>query len=103
MATIGIVLLIACANVANLLLVRTEGRAQEFAIRAALGASRGRIAREIFSESLALALIGGCLGVGLAFAVVKLVLKLSPARLPRFWNRPSFRHRRRWARRCRFI
>jgi putative ABC transport system permease protein len=84
MATIGIVLLIACANVANLLLVRAECRAQEFAIRAALGASRGRIAREMFAESLALALIGGGLGVGFAFAVVKLVLKLSPARLPRF-------------------
>ncbi|HEX5086127.1 MAG TPA: ABC transporter permease [Blastocatellia bacterium] len=84
MATIGIVLLIACANVANLLLVRAEGRAQEFAIRAALGASRGRIAREMFAESLALALMGGGLGVGFAFAVVKLVLKLSPARLPRF-------------------
>ena len=84
MATIGIVLLIACANVANLLLVRTEGRAQEFAVRAALGAGRGRIARDMFSESLALALMGGCLGIGFAFAVVKLVLKLSPARLPRF-------------------
>ncbi len=84
MATIGIVLLIACANVANLLLVRSEGRAHEFAIRAALGAGRGRIAREMFAESLALALMGGSLGVGFAFAVVKLVLKLSPARLPRF-------------------
>jgi putative ABC transport system permease protein len=84
MATIGIVLLIACANVANLLLVRVEGRAQEFAVRAALGASRARIAREMFAESLALAVMGGCLGVGFAFAVVKLVLKLSPARLPRF-------------------
>ncbi|MBO0798973.1 MAG: ABC transporter permease, partial [Blastocatellia bacterium] len=84
MATIGIVLLIACANVANLLLVRLEGRVQEFAIRAALGASRWRIAREVLAESLVLALIGGCLGVGFAFAAVKLVLKLSPARLPRF-------------------
>jgi putative ABC transport system permease protein len=83
MATIGIVLLIACANVANLLLVRAESRAQEFAVRAALGASRVRIAREILAESLALAVTGGCLGAGFAFAVVKLLLKLSPARLPR--------------------
>lgn len=84
MATIGIVLLIACANVANLLLVRTEGRAQELAVRAALGAGRGRIARELFVESLALALMGGIAGIGFAIAVVKLVLKMSPARLPRF-------------------
>ncbi|MBI4910755.1 MAG: ABC transporter permease [Acidobacteria bacterium] len=83
MATIGIVLLIACANVANLLLVRTEGRSQELAVRAALGASRGRIARELIVESLALALAGGALGVGFAIAMVKLVLKMSPARLPR--------------------
>ncbi len=84
MATIGMVLLIACANVANLLLVRTEGRAQELAVRAALGASRGRIARELFVESLALAVMGGALGVGFAAAVVKLVLQMTPARLPRF-------------------
>lgn len=84
MATIGIVLVIACANVANLLLVRTEGRAQELAVRAALGAGRGRLARELFVESLALALMGGVAGIGLAVAVVKLVLKISPARLPRF-------------------
>jgi putative ABC transport system permease protein len=83
MATIGIVLLIACANVANLMLVRTEGRAQEFAVRAALGAGRARIAREMFAESLVLAVLGGCLGVGFAFAVVKLVLSLTPVRLPR--------------------
>jgi putative ABC transport system permease protein len=83
MATIGIVLLIACANVANLLLVRMEGRTQEFAVRSALGAGRWRIAREMIAESLALAGMGGCLGVGFAFVVVRLVLKLSPARLPR--------------------
>jgi predicted permease len=84
MATIGIVLLIACANVANLLLVRTEGRAQELAVRGALGAGRGRIAFELFVESLALALMGGVAGIGFAVGVVKLVLRMSPARLPRF-------------------
>ena len=84
MATIGMVLLIACANVANLLLVRSEGRAQELAVRAALGAGRVRIAREMFVESLALAMIGGCLGIAFAVAAVKLGLKFSPARLPRF-------------------
>ncbi|MEP7274623.1 MAG: ABC transporter permease, partial [Acidobacteriota bacterium] len=80
MATIGIVLLIACANVANLLLVRAEGRAQELAVRAVLGAGRGRLAREMFVESLALALIGGLAGIGFAVMVVQLVLKLSPSR-----------------------
>ena len=84
MATIGIVLLIACANVGNLLLVRAEGRAQELAVRAVLGAGRGRLAREMFVESLALALMGGLVGIGFAVIVVKLVLRLSPSRLPRF-------------------
>jgi len=83
MATIGIVLLIACANVANLLLVRTEGRAQELAVRAALGAGRGRLAREMLVESLLLGLLGGAAGVGLAAGALKLVLSMNPARLPR--------------------
>jgi len=82
MATIGLLLLIACANVANLLLVRTEGRAQELAVRAALGAGRGRIARELFIESIVLALTGGILGVGFAIAAVKLAVSTSPALSP---------------------
>ncbi len=83
MATIGIVLLIACANVANLLLVRAESRVQELAVRSALGASRGRIAREMLSESLALSVMGGCAGLVFAFAALRFGLTLSPARLPR--------------------
>ncbi len=83
MATIGIVLLIACANVANLLLVRTEGRAQELAVRAAIGAGRGRLAREMLAESLLLGVLGGAAGIAFAVAALKLVLAFNPARLPR--------------------
>jgi putative ABC transport system permease protein len=83
MGTIGIVLLIACANVANLMLVRSEGRRQEFALRAALGAGRGQIARGVLVESLVLSLTGGALGVAVAYVGLRLVVAMAPATLPR--------------------
>jgi predicted permease len=83
MATIGLVLLIACANVANLMLVRSESRRQEFAVRTALGARRGDIAREVLIESLLLSVIGGALGVALAYAGLTVVVATAPTSLPR--------------------
>lgn len=83
MGSIGLVLLIACANVANLLLVRAEGRQQELAIRAALGASRGRIVREFLFESIALGALGGILGLALAYGALRLLIAIAPAGLPR--------------------
>ncbi len=83
MGGIGLVLLIACANVANLLLVRVEGRQQELAIRAALGASRGRIAGGLLLESLVLAVIGGALGLLFAYGGVRVLIALAPSDLPR--------------------
>ena len=83
MGSIGMVLLIACANVANLLLVRVEGRRQELAVRAALGASRGRIAGELLLESILLGLFGSVIGLGLAYAALRVLASLAPAGLPR--------------------
>ncbi|MDR3699327.1 MAG: ABC transporter permease [Candidatus Sulfopaludibacter sp.] len=83
MGTVGIVLFIACANVANLLLVRAEGRQQELAIRAALGAGWMQVARELLLESLTLGLIGGAAGLGLAYAALRLLVRLGPSSLPR--------------------
>jgi putative ABC transport system permease protein len=83
MGTIGLVLLIACANVANLLLVRAESRQQELAIRAALGAGWGNIAREMLLESLILGVIGGALGLGLAHTALRILVANGPTTLPR--------------------
>jgi predicted permease len=83
MGTIGMVLVIACANVANLLLVRAEGRQHELAIRTALGAGWRQIASEILFESLTLGLAGGVLGLGLAYGALRLLVHLAPAGLPR--------------------
>src|SRR5437899_11991386 len=83
MGSIGMVLLIACANAANLLLVRVEGRRQELALRAALGAGWGRIAAELLLESIILGLLGSVLGLGLAYAALRVLVVIAPAGLPR--------------------
>jgi putative ABC transport system permease protein len=83
LGAVGLVLLIACGNVVNLLLARGASRQKELSIRAAMGASRSRVARQLLFESALIAILAAALGIGIAFAAMQLLIALGPASVPR--------------------
>jgi len=83
LGAVGLVLLIACANVANLLLARASGREREVALRAALGAGRGRLVRQVLTEALVLAVLGGLAGIFVGSTALQMLLNLHPGNVPR--------------------